>query len=303
MFNSLILNKHLCLHVLFVFANNKINLPSKQTDSILFQKMSGGEFEVTKQNKVLRMRKRGVYDRKTIYDVLSKGVIASIGITMPADGDMPSFPLVLPLLYGYDKSFDDSSSNDDKEDVVYLHGSISNKMLRTMTKTSNNESTSSTRTTSTSSHAQQTAVCINVTLLDGLVLAKSTFNSSCNYRSVCLFGHCEAVLDESEKLRALELISNHTCDGRWQQTRLPSKAELQATSVVKVFIHSASAKIRAEGVGELKADLDDPALATVWSGVVPMRQHQYLTPVRDEDDPNQIVVPSNITQMIENRNK
>lgn len=127
-------------------------------------------------------------------------------------------------------------------------------------------------------------VCLNCTIVDGLVLAKSSFHSSCNYRSVCLFGKF-AEISESEKLKGLELITNHVCSDRWNNSRQPNKGEMKgkpwkvplaltqpnsATSVLKLIITSGSAKIRNEGVGDLKADLQDEELAHIWSGRKPL---------------------------------
>jgi nitroimidazol reductase NimA-like FMN-containing flavoprotein (pyridoxamine 5'-phosphate oxidase superfamily) len=130
---------------------------------------------------VLRLRKRGVYDRKTIYKVLDEAIIAHVGFTVAGDPTSGGgeHPCVLPMLFGYEAFVD----TDEFEDVVYLHGSISNAMLRSMVKANQKNAAATTSTDAKPCAPDATpVVCITVTLLDGLVLARSTFNSSCNYR-------------------------------------------------------------------------------------------------------------------------
>jgi hypothetical protein len=120
-------------------------------------------------------------------------------------------------------------------------------------------------------------ICVEATIVDGLVLARSVFHSSINYRSVVLFGRGRAVTDEQEKMAALEAIVEHLIPGRWREARRPNEKEMKATRVVAIKINEASAKVRAGPPGD---DADDYALP-IWAGVLPLRE-QALAPLRDE---------------------
>ncbi len=199
------------------------------------------ELTPTDRTRVRRLPDRGRYERSTVEAILDEAYLAHVGFVV--DGQ----PRVLPMTYGRDGG------------VVYLHGAVGNAMLRA------------------SSDAE---VCVTVTLLDGLVLARSAFHHSMNYRSVVLLGRATKVTDEAEKRRAFDVIVDHVLPGRSAVARPSDDGELRATLVLRLPIEEASAKVRAHGVVDDEADLDHPA----WAGVVPLR----LIPGAPEQDPAQV---------------
>lgn len=182
----------------------------------------------TARTRVVREADRGVYDRKTVYRILDEGFLCHAGFII--DGQ----PFVIPTSYGR------------KDANLYIHGSAASRMLRQM--------------------KGGVPVCITVTLLDGLVLARSLFNHSMNYRSVVILGKATLVDDPAEKLAALRVLSEHILPGRWEDSRQPNERELKATSVLRVPIEEFSAKVR---VGPPIDDEEDCAFPT-WAGVVPL---------------------------------
>jgi nitroimidazol reductase NimA-like FMN-containing flavoprotein (pyridoxamine 5'-phosphate oxidase superfamily) len=182
----------------------------------------------TARTRVVREAQRGAYDRDTAYRILDEGFLCHIGFVV--DGQ----PFVIPTSYGR------------KNASLYIHGSAASRMLRHM--------------------KDGIAVCINVTLLDGLVLARSVFNHSMNYRSVVILGKATLVDDREEKLAALRVLSEHILPGRWDDARQPNERELKATSVLRVPIEEFSAKLR---TGPPKDDEEDYSFPT-WAGVVPL---------------------------------
>jgi len=182
----------------------------------------------TPRTRVVREAQRGAYDRDTVYRILDEGFLCHVGFVV--DGQ----PFVIPTSYGR------------KDASLYIHGSAASRMLRQM--------------------KNGIAVCITVTLLDGLVLARSVFNHSMNYRSVVILGKAALVDDPKEKLAALRILSEHILPGRWDDARQPNERELKATSVLRVSFEEFSAKIR---TGPPKDDEEDYAFPT-WAGVVPL---------------------------------
>jgi nitroimidazol reductase NimA-like FMN-containing flavoprotein (pyridoxamine 5'-phosphate oxidase superfamily) len=185
------------------------------------------EFAPTARTEVRRLPKRAVYDREAVYRILDEGLVCHIGFV--AEGN----PVVIPTGYGR------------KGDTVYLHGSAASRMLRTLGKGVN--------------------VCVTVTLFDGLVLARSAFHHSVNYRSVVIFGTATVVEDREGKLEALRVFTEHVAPGRWQEVRPPSDKELQATTVLALPLQEVSAKVR---TGPPVDDEEDYTLP-VWAGVLP----------------------------------
>jgi uncharacterized protein len=183
----------------------------------------------TARTRVVREAERGVYDRAAIYKILDEGFICHIGFVV--DGQ----PFVIPTGYGR------------AGDNLYIHGSAASRMLRNLD--------------------QGVAVCVTVTLLDGLVLARSIFNHSMNYRSVVVLGTALAVEDPREKLKALRLLSEHILPGRWAEARRPNERELKATLVMRLPITEFSAKVRQ---GPPIDDEEDYAFPT-WAGVIPLQ--------------------------------
>jgi uncharacterized protein len=193
----------------------------------------------TPRTRVLREPQRGVYDRDTVNQILDEALLCHVGFV--AEGQ----PYVIPMSYGRDR------------DVLYIHGSVASRMLR---------------------HLEQgVPVCITVTLVDGLVLARSVFNHSMNYRSVIILGTAKQVEDPAEKLAALRALSEHILPNRWDDSRQPNEKELKATSVLRLPINEFSAKVR---IGPPVDDAEDYAFST-WAGVIPLEMNSGA-PIRDE---------------------
>ena len=180
------------------------------------------------RTRVVREAERGVYDRETAYRILDEAFLCHVGFAV--DGQ----PFVIPTSYGR------------KDADLYIHGSAASRMLRQL--------------------KEAIPVCITVTLLDGLVLARSVFNHSMNYRSVVVLGKATLVDDPAEKLDALRALSEHIIPGRWDDSRQPNERELKATSVLRVPIEEFSAKVR---TGPPIDDAEDYSFPT-WAGVLPL---------------------------------
>jgi nitroimidazol reductase NimA-like FMN-containing flavoprotein (pyridoxamine 5'-phosphate oxidase superfamily) len=180
------------------------------------------------RTRVVREADRAVYDREAVYRILDEAFLCHAGFVV--DGQ----PFVIPTSYGR------------KDASLYIHGSAASRMLRQL--------------------KDGVAVCITVTLLDGLVLARSVFNHSMNYRSVVILGTATLVDDPAEKLAALRVLSEHILPGRWDDARQPNERELKATSVLRVPIAEFSAKVR---VGP-PIDVEEDYAFPTWAGVVPL---------------------------------
>src|SRR5438445_2046321 len=200
--------------------------------------------EQTDRTRVHRLPERGHYDRATIHAILDEALICHVGFVVEGR------PVVIPTIHAR------------VGDHLYFHGSPAAGMLRTL--------------------RGGVDACVTVTLLDGLVLARSAFHSSMNYRSVVVFGKAEEVSDREEKLRVLEALVEHVCPGRSADARGPSEMELKQTLVLRVPIAEASAKIR---TGPPKDDEADYALP-IWAGVLPLA----LTPGSPVPD-NEVAIP------------
>jgi len=188
-------------------------------------------YKINQRNKVLRAKERGIYDKKTVYEILDAGKIAHVGIIMDQQ------PFVIPMSYAR------------VDDTIILHGALNSRICTSL--------------------IEGMPACITVTHLDGLVLARSTFSHSMNYRSVVAFGTARQIEDRDEKLKALESLVEFLAPGRTSDCRPPNKKELNATSVVEFKIEQASAKVRSGGPKDKQADLD----LDVWAGTVPISQH------------------------------
>ncbi|HEX5235196.1 MAG TPA: pyridoxamine 5'-phosphate oxidase family protein [Silvibacterium sp.] len=182
----------------------------------------------TTRTRVARLPKRGDYSQKTIYGILDAAFLCHVGFVVDEQ------PYVIPTGYG-------RAGN-----TLYLHGSAASRMLRTL--------------------ADGIDVCVTVTVLDGIVLARSAFHHSMNYRSVVILGKAVPVEGEEEKSEALRMISENIIRGRWDDVRKPTSQELKATAVLALSIEEASAKIR---TGPPLDDEEDYAL-NVWAGVLPL---------------------------------
>ncbi|MFZ3264927.1 MAG: pyridoxamine 5'-phosphate oxidase family protein [Terriglobales bacterium] len=197
------------------------------------------KFNPTARTRVVREPHRGAYDRATANQILDEGFLCHVGFV--ADGQ----PYVIPTSYGRDG------------DVLYIHGSAASRMLRNLDR--------------------GVPVCVTVMLLDGLVLARSIFNHSMNYRSVVILGKAMLVNDPAEKVAALRALSGHIIPHRWDDVRQPSAKELKATSVLKIPLEEFSAKVR---VGPPIDDEEDYSFPT-WAGVIPLEM-AVGAPIPDE---------------------
>jgi len=210
-------------------------------------------FTPTERTRVVREPQRGVYDRETINKILDEGLVCHVGFL--ADGQ----PFVIPTLYAR------------VGDAIYFHGSAASRMLRGVSESPKQE------TDKSDDPSMQPNVCVTVTLVDGIVLARSVFNHSMNYRSVVVLGKATLVDEPEEKLEALRAFTEKILPHRWDDARQPNEKELKATSILRLPITEASAKVR---VGPPEDDAPDYALP-VWAGVIPLRIVAGA-PVRDE---------------------
>jgi uncharacterized protein len=207
----------------------------------------------TERTTLHRLRERGAKDRSALHEVLDAGLICHLGVII--DGS----PVVLPTGYGR------------IGDILYLHGSSGNRSFQ---------------------FAEDQEICVTVTLLDGLVCARSVFHNSMNYRSAVIFGPARLVTDAAERLAAIEAITEHLIPGRWANSRLPTKKELAATSVIALGLDEASVKIRTGG----PKDDDEDYELDYWAGVLPIT----LTVGKAESDPllrDDISVPAHIAAL------
>ncbi len=185
-------------------------------------------YEIKPENKVRQLREKASYEIEKVHGILDAGLIAHAAFVQ--DGA----PVVVPMIYGRDG------------ETVYLHGARKARVIKMLEKTER--------------------CCINVTQVDGLVLARSAFNSSMQYRSVTVFGKPVLVTDEAEKIRALKIISDHLMPGRWDELRDSHDKEIKMTGVIAVKIESASAKIAAAMPDDEPEDYD----IDIWAGIIPI---------------------------------
>lgn len=185
-------------------------------------------FAIDKANKVRQLDKYASYDRETVYGILDAGLVAHVAFVQ--DGG----PVVVPMIYGRDG------------DTIFLHGARKARVIRLLDKTDR--------------------ASMNVTLVDGIVYARSVFNSSMNYRSVTLFGRPELVEGNDAKLAAMRHISEHIMPGRWDEVRESHEREVKMTGVIRLPIESASAKV----TGGHPSDEDEDYEIPIWAGVLPV---------------------------------
>jgi len=207
------------------------------------------------RHRVERTKARAHYDRDSIHAILDAGLIAHVGFC--TDGQ----PFVIPMLYARDG------------DTILLHGSIASRLVNAL--------------------GAGIPACLSVTHVDGLVLARSHFNHSVNYRSVVAFGLAKLVADADEKIAALARFVDTIVPGRAAESRSPDRNELAATNVLRFEIEDASAKVRNGGVKGDDADLELPH----WAGVVPQRP-QYGAPIADEGLADGVALPPSVQRLI-----
>ena len=205
-------------------------------------------FSTTDRTRIVREPNRAVYDRDSIYKILDEGLVCHLGFSAQDQ------PYVIPTMFARVGEF------------IYFHGSAASRTLR--------------------GAAGGTSVCLTVTLSDGLILARSVFNHSMNYRSVVVLGRASLIEDAAEKLEALHAFTEKLIPGRWNDARQPNEKELKATSILKLPLTEVSAKVR---TGPVEDDAEDYALR-VWAGTIPLRLIAEA-PVRDEKCDNSIPTP------------
>jgi len=214
-------------------------------------------FEQSKENKVRQLREKAAYDKQTVFTVLDAALVAHVAFVQ--DGA----PVVVPMIYGREG------------DTLYLHGARKARVVRML--------------------EQTPRVCLNVTLVDGIVFARSAFNSSMNYRSATIYGTPRLIDDEDGKLHGMKVISEHTMPGRWDELREPLEREVKMTGVIALHIDSASAKVSDNMPDDEDEDYDIP----IWAGVLPLESR--LTTLQSDDRVMDGVAPSATVRQLEGR--
>jgi nitroimidazol reductase NimA-like FMN-containing flavoprotein (pyridoxamine 5'-phosphate oxidase superfamily) len=214
-------------------------------------------YSIDKRNKVRQLRDYADYDKNVVHAVLDAGLVAAVGFVQ--DGA----PLVVPMIYGR------------MGETIFLHGARKARIIRLLEETKQ--------------------ACVNVTLLDGIVFARSAFNSSMNYRSATVFGTPSLVDGDAEKLHAMRVISEHTMPGRWDELREPLQREVKMTGVIAMQIDSASAKVAASMPDDEDEDYDIP----IWAGVLPIESR--LTELQTDDRVLEGVEPSAMVRVLQSK--
>ena len=197
------------------------------------------KYPISKQNKVRQLSEKARYDKRSVHAVLDSALVASVGFVQ--DGR----PVIVPMIYGREG------------ETVYLHGARKARVIRLLEETD--------------------CMCLNVTHLDGIVFARSAFNSSMNYRSATVFGTPRLLDDRDSKMHGMRVISEHTMPGRWEELRDPLEKEIKMTGVIALEIETASAKISSGMPDDEDEDYDIP----IWAGVLPIRTG--LTELQSDD--------------------
>jgi nitroimidazol reductase NimA-like FMN-containing flavoprotein (pyridoxamine 5'-phosphate oxidase superfamily) len=215
------------------------------------------EYEISKQNKVRQLREKAAYDRATVHEILDSALLASVGFVQ--DGQ----PVVVPMLFGREG------------ETLFLHGARKARVIRLLEET--------------------TTACVNVTHVDGLVYARSAFNSSMNYRSATVFGAPCLVDSPEEKLHALRVISECTMPGRWDEVRDSHEKEIKMTGVISLNIDAASAKVSTGMPDDEDEDYDIP----IWAGVLPLVS--AFTTLQSDDRLLDGVEPSDVVKSLQGK--
>ena len=214
-------------------------------------------YEINKQNKVRQLREKATYDKQAVHDILDSALVASVSFVQ--DGQ----PVVIPMIYGREG------------ETIYLHGARKARIIRLLEQTDR--------------------LCLNVTHVDGIVFARSAFNSSMNYRSATLFGVPRLIDDRNGKVHGMRVISEHTMPGRWDELRDPLEKEIRMTGVIAVDIETASAKV-STGMPD---DEDEDYDIRIWAGVLPLQS--LLTTLQDDDRLHDGVEPSAAMRALEGK--
>jgi len=214
-------------------------------------------YEINEQNKVRQLREKATYDKQAVHDILDSALVASVGFVQ--DGQ----PVVVPMIYGREG------------ETIYLHGARKARIVRLLEQTDR--------------------LCLNVTHVDGIVFARSAFNSSMNYRSATLFGVPRLIDDCDGKIHGMRVISEHTMPGRWDELRDPLEKEVRMTGVIAVDIETASAKVSTGMPDDEDEDYEIP----IWAGVLPLQSS--LTTLQDDDRLHDGVEPSAAVRALEGK--
>lgn len=210
---------------------------------------------VSERSRVKRHPERASYDAAAVHRVLDADHVAHVGFAVEGRA------VVIPMLYG-------------REDhSVFLHGSVASRLVRQL--------------------PEGAPACVSVTVVDALVMARSAFHHSMNYRSVVAFGPVTSLRDDDEKLHGLRVITEHLAPGRWDEVRGPSRIELRQTAVLRLDIEEASAKARSHGVNDDEADLE----RRVWAGLVPVSR-SFGTPRPDPSLPPGLAVSPSVSALV-----
>jgi nitroimidazol reductase NimA-like FMN-containing flavoprotein (pyridoxamine 5'-phosphate oxidase superfamily) len=214
-------------------------------------------YSVSKKNKVRQLREYAAYEEGDVHAVLDAGLVAQVGFVQ--DGAA----VVVPMIYGREG------------ETIYLHGARKARIIRLLEET--------------------VEACMNVTLVDGLVLARSAFNSSMNYRSATIYGTPSLVADRDRKLHGMRVISEHSMPGRWDELREPLTREIKMTGVISLDITSASAKISTGMPDDEDEDYETP----IWAGVIPVQTR--LGEAIADDRVLEGVEPSAVVKALQNK--
>ena len=215
------------------------------------------DYHIGSANRVRQLRKKARYDRTTVHSILDAGLVAQVAFVQEG------VPVVVPMIYGR------------VDEALFLHGARKARVIRLLERTDR--------------------ACVNVTLVDGIVLARSAFNSSMHYRSATVFGAPELVEDYDAKLAALRVISEHSMPGRWGELRAPHEREVKMTGVIRLDIVSASAKVSDGMPDDEEADYEIP----IWAGVLPLQS--AFTTLQSDDRVLAGVEPSATVQRLQER--
>ncbi len=215
------------------------------------------DYEIKKTNKVKQLKLKATYNKKIVHEILDAGLVAYVAFSQD-DG-----PVVVPMIYGR------------KNDTIYLHGARKARIIRLLENTNR--------------------ASLNVTLVDGIVFARSTFNSSMNYRSVTIFGKLNIINDNDKKLSAMKIIGEHSMPGRWSEVRDSHLNEIKMTGVIELKIEDASAKISS---GPIEDEIEDYKLE-VWAGILPITTQTGK--LQDDDNLINNIQPSKTIKNLENK--
>ena len=214
-------------------------------------------YTIDKRNKVRQLREYADYDKDVVHAVLDAGLVAAVGFVQD------DAPLVVPMIYGRE------------DETIFLHGARKARIIRLLEQTEQ--------------------ACVNVTLIDGIVFARSAFNSSMNYRSATVFGTPSLIEGDADKLHAMRVISEHTMPGRWDELREPLQREVKMTGVIALQIDSASAKVAANMPDDEDDDYDIP----IWAGVLPLES--TMTKLQSDDRLLDDVEPSAVIRALQGK--